>query len=166
MNFKLYLSKYFWIFIVIIIVALDRGTKMMTVDNLPFEQSVNILPHFNLFFTFNAGAAFSFLEKASGWQEWLFAATATLISIFLLVWLCRIPEKHSWLKVALALILAGTIGNLYDRIMFRHVIDFLDFYIDKLHWPAFNIADSAICVGAIMLVVDLACRGKPPAKTA
>ena len=149
------MKKHIWIFITILVFALDRVTKILVLDYLPLGEPINILPIFNLFFTFNTGAAFSFLEQADGWQEWLFKAIAVGVSVSLIIWQFKITTKHLWLKIALALIIGGTLGNLYDRVIFHKVIDFLDFYFRQWHYPIFNIADSAICVGAIMLIIDI-----------
>ena len=123
-------------------------------NHLTLEEPVNIFPILNLFLTFNTGAAFSFLNEAGGWQEWLFIGIAVAASIFLTIWLIKI-SKETLLKISLALILGGTLGNLYDRIVYHKVIDFIDFYYEKWHYPVFNLADSAICIGAILLLIDL-----------
>ena len=148
-------KKYLWILIAVFIFVIDRVTKSLVLNHLTLEEPVNILPMLNLLFTFNTGAAFSFLNKASGWQEWLFITIAVGVSIFLIIWQLRIPIKYLWLKIAAALILGGTLGNLYDRVVFHKVIDFLDFYFKNWHYPVFNIADAAICIGATMLIIDV-----------
>lgn len=153
-NTMKFTKKYYWIFIAILVFALDRITKMLVLQYLQFNEPVNILPFFNLFFNFNTGAAFGFLNQAGGWQEWLFIGIAIAVSISLVIWQFRIHTEHTWLKITLALILGGTLGNLYDRITYHYVIDFLDFYYKQWHYATFNLADSAICIGAIMLVVD------------
>jgi signal peptidase II len=153
-------TNLWWFVITLAIIGIDRITKTLIVQNLPFEQALPVMPFLNLFFTFNAGAAFSFLGKAGGWQEWLFGSIAVFISIFLIIWQLKIFSGHRWLKIALALILGGTLGNLYDRIIYHRVIDFLDFYYKQWHYATFNLADTAICVGAIMLVVDIVCKGE------
>ena len=147
-------KKYYWVFIAISVFVLDRVTKMLVLHYLPFRLPVNILPIFNLFFTFNTGSAFGFLNNASGWQGWLFSGIAITVSIFLVAWQFKISYRYIWLKVALAFILGGTMGNLYDRIAYGYVIDFLDFYFKQWHYATFNLADSAICAGAIMLVIS------------
>jgi signal peptidase II len=151
MNFT---KKYYWIFIAILIFVLDRITKMLVLQYLPFRLPVDIFPGFNLFFTLNTGSAFGFLNTASGWQRWLFSGIAIAVSIFLIIWQFKINTKHAWLKIALALILGGTLGNLCDRISYHYVIDFLDFYFREWHYATFNLADSAICVGAGMLIIQ------------
>lgn len=148
-----------WSWIAIIVVAIDRLTKVWAVSHLPFSQPVNVSPYFNLFFTYNPGAAFSFLSHADGWQDWFFGGIAVLVSSVIIVWLCRLSRAQVWVSLAVSFILGGTIGNLYDRIAYARVIDFLDFYYQNWHWPTFNIADTAICIGAIMLVIDAIRKG-------
>jgi len=129
-------------------------------------EAVNVLPFFDLHYVHNTGAAFSFLDSAGGWQRWLFTGIAVVISGLIVYWLRRTPKSERWMSVALALVLGGAVGNLIDRAWLGYVIDFIDIYFDVFrfvlgsnHFPAFNIADSAICVGAGMLIVD-AFRGK------
>ncbi|MDR1057254.1 MAG: signal peptidase II [Coxiellaceae bacterium] len=153
-------KKYLWVIIVILAFVVDRLTKTLVLNNFTLGEVVNIMPFFNLYFTFNLGAAFSFLNQAQGWQEWLFGAIAVVVSFFLIVWQLKIPVKDLWLKISLALILGGTLGNLYDRIFYHMVIDFIDFYVKDWHYPTFNLADTAICVGAIMLAIDIVWKDK------
>ena len=157
-------KKHFWILITFSIFILDRITKTLVLNYLIMEEPVSILPILNLFFTFNTGAAFSFLNKAGGWQEWLFIGIALAVSILLIIWLFKIDTKQYLLKISLALILGGTLGNLYDRIIYHKVIDFIDFYFRRWHYPVFNIADCVICIGAIMLLIDLIYKEKTKKK--
>jgi signal peptidase II len=115
---------------------------------------VPVLPSFNLMLTYNPGAAFSFLAGAGGWQRWFFLSLGTAISIALVVWLTRLRPEEKRLGLALALILGGAIGNLIDRAWLGQVIDFIQLYYDRWYWPTFNIADSAISIGAALLVLD------------
>jgi signal peptidase II len=143
-----------WLWLATAVLAVDQGTKVLAEAFLTFHDPVELLPSLNLFLTYNTGAAFSFLRDAGGWQRWLFAALSTGISVFIAVWLWRIPRGQRWLACALALVLGGAVGNLIDR-LFRPgggVVDFVDVYYGTWHWPAFNVADSAICIGAAMLV--------------
>lgn len=144
----------FWLLIAIAVFIADRLTKLLVVKYLVFNQATEILPFFNLFFTLNPGAAFSFLSDASGWQAWLFIAVGVIASLLIAFWQMHITNNR-WLQIALALVLGGTLGNLFDRIFFGYVIDFLDFYYSSSHFPAFNLADSAICIGTAMLVIDM-----------
>lgn len=148
-------KKHLWMFVAISVLILDRLTKHLVLNYLPLGEPVNILPLLNFTFTFNPGAAFSLLKQASGWQEWLFSTIAIGVSIFLIIWQLKIPVQYLWLKIASALVLGGTLGNLYDRVVYHKVIDFLDFYCKQWHYPVFNIADSAICIGAAMLIIDI-----------
>ena len=140
-----------WILVSLTIIVVDRITKILVLHRLPYAEPVAILPFFNLFFVHNTGAAFSFLGDFNGWQNWLFSGIAAGVSCLLIVKLWRAQLSPS-LQMALALVLGGALGNFYDRVSYRYVIDFLDFYIKNWHWPTFNIADSAICIGAVMLV--------------
>ncbi len=122
---------------------------------------VSITGFFNVTLAYNKGAAFSFLDTASGWQTWFFGTVAVAVSVAILICLKKLTYQERWQGIALALIMGGALGNLWDRISLGYVIDFLDFHWLGLHWPAFNVADSAICIGAIMLFFDaLAIRKK------
>ncbi|HEX7234302.1 MAG TPA: signal peptidase II, partial [Nitrosospira sp.] len=114
---------------------------------------------FNLVLTYNAGAAFSFLSDAAGWQRWFFSSIAGGASI-MIIYLLRRHEADKLFCTALSLILGGAVGNLWDRLTLGHVVDFLDFYIGTYHWPAFNVADSAIFVGAMLLVLQSFLQGE------
>ncbi|MBS36554.1 MAG: signal peptidase II [Thiotrichales bacterium] len=142
-----------WLWVSVLIVAADQLTKFLAMEMLVLHQPVAVMPLLNMTLTFNPGAAFSFLGDAGGWQRWLFIGLAVVISIVILVWLMRVPAKAKWLPVGLALVLGGAVGNLWDRITIGRVVDFIDVYYSVWHWPAFNVADSAICVGAIILVI-------------
>jgi signal peptidase II len=143
-----------WLWLSTLLIVLDQISKFLVLRFITFEQPISITPFFNLVLAHNPGAAFSFLAKESGWQGWLFGILAILVCMFLIRWLYKLPSKQVWLATALALIIGGALGNLCDRVIHGYVIDFLDFYIGTWHWPAFNLADSAISVGIIMLIVD------------
>jgi len=136
------------------VIVLDQVTKFLAETLLTFHQPVPVLPSFNLLLTYNTGAAFSFLAGASGWQRWFFLGLGSLVSIGLIVWLRRLKPTETRLATALALILGGAIGNLIDRAWLGQVIDFIQLYYQHWYWPAFNLADSAITVGAALLVLD------------
>lgn len=144
-----------WIWIPLFVILIDRVSKYFVAKYLILNQSINIFPSLNLFYTLNKGAAFSFLNQASGWQIWLFAGVAIGVSLFIIEWLLRIDKNRVWQSVSLALILGGTLGNLFDRLYYGYVTDFIDVYYAVHHWPSFNIADSAICIGAVMLIIDV-----------
>ncbi len=144
--------KCLWLSLIVLI--LDQWSKIVIDGSMRLYESIAVIPGFNLTYVHNTGAAFSFLSEAGGWQRWFFAAMALIISIILTVWLYRLKEHQTLLAVALALILGGAIGNLIDRVAYGYVIDFLDVYYQTWHWPAFNIADSAICVGVFLMVLE------------
>lgn len=144
-----------WVFVAVIAFALDRISKCLALHYLIEYTPQPVIPFFNFTLLYNHGAAFSFLDQASGWQMWLFGLVALLISISILVWLSRLSYQKRWVSIALALILGGAIGNLYDRIAYGYVIDFIDWYVSYYHWPVFNIADAAVCIGAFMLIFDV-----------
>lgn len=149
-----------WIWVAVIVVILDRITKFLALKYLFAYTPVKVFSFFNLTLAFNTGAAFSFLAKYSGWQSWLLGGISVVISCAILVYLYRLSATQRWLSIALAFIVGGAIGNLSDRLWYGHVIDFLEFHAGHLYWPAFNVADSAICVGAFMLFLDAVFAGK------
>lgn len=144
--------KYLWLSLAIIIA--DQISKTVMVNWLDLYERVAVLPFFNLTLAHNTGAAFSFLAGAGGWQRWFFVALAVVISLVLVIWLKRLAQTAKLEAISLALIIGGAIGNVIDRLVYGYVIDFLDVYVGNYHWPAFNIADSAICVGAVLLIID------------
>lgn len=143
-----------WLLLSAVIIALDLWTKHLALANLEFHRPVEFIAGFwNWTLTYNYGAAFSFLSDASGWQRWFFAALAVLISAVLAVLLFR-TRRDDWQQaIPYALIIGGALGNLVDRIRYGYVVDFIDWYVGEHHWPAFNIADSAIVCGAIALAL-------------
>lgn len=157
-----------WFLLVIALIGLDQLTKQLAEAFLSLYESRPFLPLLNLSLVYNPGAAFSFLSQADGWQRWFFLGLSLSISIILVIWLTRLDARESWTRLALSLILAGAVGNLIDRAIYGYVIDFIDFYYSAsggclplfvrsgqaCHWPTFNIADSAISVGAILLLVS------------
>ena len=144
-----------WLWLTAVVIVLDQITKHMIVDRFSLYERLEIFPHFNLTLAYNTGAAFSFLADAGGWQRWFFTAIAVAASVMILVWLARLTKAEKLQGAALSLILAGALGNFYDRLMLGHVVDFLDFYWGNSHFPAFNIADSAITIGAGLIVLDM-----------
>lgn len=144
--------KYLWLSLAIIIA--DQISKTVMVNWLDLYETVPVLPFFNLTMAHNTGAAFSFLAGAGGWQRWFFVVLAAVISVVLIIWMRRLAQTAKLEAISLALIIGGAIGNVIDRLIYGYVIDFLDVYAGSYHWPAFNIADSAICVGAVLLIID------------
>lgn len=142
-----------WLGIALVVVLLDQASKIMMSQFLLYGQYETITSYFNLVMVYNKGAAFSFLSDQPGWQRYFFTAVSVIASLFILWMLRRNPTQRLFCW-SLALILGGAVGNLIDRIAYGHVIDFLDFHVGGWHWPAFNVADSAITVGAILFVLD------------
>lgn len=148
------MHKLLWLGLSLIIIIIDQLTKMWAVKALSYGNPIEVLPFVNFTLLHNTGAAFSFLADAGGWQRWLFMGLAIVISIGLVIWLLRLSVQQLGLIIALALILGGALGNLIDRVIYGYVIDFIDVYYHAWHWPAFNIADSAITIGVIILLID------------
>lgn len=143
-----------WLWLSLVVLLLDQATKHLAEGLLDWGRPVPVLPFFNLTLLYNTGAAFSFLSDAGGWQRWFFILLALGVSGVLLHWLRRLEPGQWRMGCALALILGGAIGNVIDRIWFGHVIDFIQLYYKDWYWPAFNLADSAITVGAVLLIWD------------
>ena len=148
-----------WLWLSLIVVLLDQATKWLVMGSLQPFQTIELIPNLNLTLAFNTGAAFSFLAAAGGWQRWLFAAVAGVITAVLVAWLLRLRPRERILSLALALIIGGAVGNLIDRVLLGHVIDFIQVYLPWVPlalfnpWPAFNIADSAISIGVVVLLL-------------
>ena len=143
-----------WLWLSALVVVLDLGSKAIASNYLVLYQPVSVFPGFNWMLAHNQGAAFSFLSSESGWQRWFFSVIALVVSIGIIVWIKRLSSMQTLLAISLALVLGGAVGNLWDRVTLGYVVDFIDVYYAQYHWPAFNIADSAIVVGAALLVID------------
>jgi signal peptidase II len=145
-----------WLWVTALVLVLDQASKLAIDANMQLYESIPLLPYFNLTYVHNTGAAFSFLAQAGGWQRWLFAGLAVVMSSIIAVWLHRLKKHETLMAVALSLVLGGAVGNLIDRVAYGYVIDFLDVYYrdDWQHWPAFNIADSAICIGVGLMLLE------------
>jgi len=144
-------SGIFWLWVTALVLSLDYSTKWLAKKYLLLYSPIAVLPGFNFALSFNKGAAFSFLKDQTGWQVWFLGAVSVVVSLGILVWLRRLPRREAWMGIALSLIMGGALGNLLDRILQGQVTDFIQLYVAHFYWPAFNIADSAICAGAIML---------------
>lgn len=146
-----------WWAIALLVVVLDQITKHLALAFIDLYEQHTVTSFFYLTLRYNEGAAFSFLHDAGGWQRWFFAVIAGVVSVVLAVWIARIHRQPGKMleTLALALILGGAIGNLYDRIVLGHVVDFIVWHYQEREWPAFNIADAGICVGAALLFVDM-----------
>ncbi len=143
-----------WLWLSVVVVGLDQGTKYLAEHMLTLHQPVAVMPLLNLTLSHNPGAAFSFLADAGGWQRWLFIALAAVVSLVLVVWLRKLTRADVWIAAAVTLVLGGAIGNLIDRVVHQYVIDFIDVYYKSWHWYTFNVADIAITVGVVVLLAD------------
>ncbi len=141
-----------WLWLSTLLVALDQASKWLALERLAPYEAVPLVPGFNLTLMFNTGAAFSFLSNAGGWQRWGLSLLALALSVALTFWLRRLTRAEMLSAAGLALVIGGAIGNLWDRLVYGYVVDFIDIYVADWHWPAFNLADSAITVGAALLV--------------
>jgi signal peptidase II len=139
--------------IAVITLLLDQASKWLALSQLQLGIPEPVLPFFNWLLLFNPGAAFSFLAQSSGWQRWFFTALGLLACIYI-VFMLRKHQDEKLLCIALSLILGGAAGNVLDRLMYGAVVDFIDLHYANWHWPAFNVADSAICIGAVLIIVS------------
>ncbi len=142
-----------WIGLGALVIVLDQISKLGISSHFAYGESMNVTGFFNLVLAHNKGAAFSMLNDADGWQRWMFSIIAVVASVWI-TWLLRRHPQQKLFCFALALILGGALGNLVDRISYGYVVDFLDFHWNNHHFPAFNIADSAITCGAALLLLD------------
>ncbi len=143
-----------WAWITILAIILDQASKLLADNVLLYGNSVEIMPMLNFTLLYNKGAAFSFLASQGGWQRWFFLILTSVVSLFIFLWLKKLKTHQAIQYTALALILGGALGNLIDRAIYGHVIDFIDVYYQQHRWPAFNIADSVITIGAFLLIYD------------
>ncbi|MBT1443520.1 signal peptidase II [Shewanella sp. JM162201] len=150
-----------WYWVVVVVFLADQLSKQWVLANFDLYESVNILPFFNFTYVRNYGAAFSFLHDAGGWQRWLFTVVAVGFSVILTIWLRKQHWSLTRLNLAYTLVIGGALGNLIDRLMHGYVVDFLDFFWNTSHYPAFNIADAAIFVGAVLIIIDSFREQKP-----
>ncbi len=154
-----------WLWLSLLVIVLDQISKQWFESHFMLYEQVNVLPFFNLILTYNHGAAFSFLSDQSGWQRWFLSAVSVGVTVVLLLWLRGLKSHEKITALSLSLIIGGATGNLIDRVLLGHVIDFLDFYIGQHHWPAFNLADSAITMGVAVMVYELLFGGGAKAET-
>jgi signal peptidase II len=146
------MARFLWLSVAVLV--LDQATKWWAQAALAPYERLAVWPFFNLTLVYNPGAAFSFLSNAGGWQRWFFVVLAGVITVVLVVWLLRLGRRERLVAAGLALVIGGALGNLIDRLWLGHVVDFLDFHWAGYHWPAFNIADSAITLGVACLLWD------------
>jgi len=142
-----------WLWLSLAVLFIDQLSKYAASHWLVLHEARSVLPSLNFTLVHNAGAAFSFLSNEPGWQRWLFTAIALVVVLLIFFWLRRLPESEGRTAMGLALILGGALGNVWDRIQLGYVVDFIDVYYHDWHWPAFNVADSAITAGATLLLL-------------
>ncbi|MGR8919501.1 MAG: signal peptidase II [Gammaproteobacteria bacterium] len=142
-----------WLSLAVVVAVLDQATKLGASNLLEYGRPLPVLPGFNLTLLHNTGAAFSLFHDQPGWQRWLFSAIALVVGAVVVFWMSRLDGRERWAPLALALILGGAAGNLVDRLRLGYVVDFIQVYYAQWSWPAFNVADSAIVVGAVMLIL-------------
>lgn len=150
-----------WLWLSVAVIIIDQITKYLIVQNIEYSSIVRLLPFLNLTLIHNTGAAYGFLGEFGIWASLFFIATAAVISLVLCWWLYRLPRENKWMGISLALILGGAIGNLIDRILYGYVVDFVHFHLTTWSFAIFNVADAAITIGAVMLIIDIF-RGKTP----
>lgn len=151
-----------WLWLSVVVVGLDQLTKALAEEWLPPYEPLELLPFLNLRLMYNEGAAFSFLSQAGGWQRWFFVAVGMVVTGILVAWLRGLKSGERWQALGLSLIVGGAVGNLIDRILYGRVADFIDVYVERWHWPAFNLADSAITVGVVLLLIDALREARAP----
>ncbi|QSV13648.1 signal peptidase II [Photobacterium ganghwense] len=145
-----------WLWLAALVFIVDIASKLVVMNTMEYgwPNRIELLPFFNLLYVHNYGAAFSFLSDAGGWQRWLFTAIALGVCALLVFWMRRSPASNKLANSSYAMIIGGALGNLFDRMYHGFVVDFLDFYVGNYHWPAFNIADTAICIGAGLIILE------------
>jgi len=144
-----------WLWLSLVVVLADQASKWWVMQSFELFQRLELLPYLGLTRLHNTGAAFSFLADAGGWQRWFFVGLGLVVSVVIMLWLRRLPPRgQGLLAAALSLIIGGALGNVIDRALHAHVVDFISVHYRDWYFPAFNIADSAITVGAILLVLD------------
>jgi len=150
-----------WLWLSGLVIVLDQWTKWLTVENLGLYDRVYLLPVLDITHRRNTGAAFSFLADAGGWQRWFFVALALVVSIVIMFWLRSTPARGQMRQaIGLALILGGALGNVIDRALYGYVVDFILVHYKDWYFPAFNVADSSITVGAGLLILDALWQGR------
>lgn len=141
-----------WLWLSLGVLVADQLTKWAALAGLAYARPVEVLPFFNFTLLYNTGAAFSFLADHDGWQRWFFVFLAVVITAALLAWLAFVAIRDGRIKAGITLLIGGAVGNVIDRVLYGHVVDFLDFHVAGWHWPAFNIADAAISIGVALII--------------
>lgn len=149
---RLRVSGWAWLWVTLVVILLDRISKHWVITHLDFFESLRLLPFLNFTLAYNTGAAFSFFDSGSGWQNILLGSLAMIVGVIVLAWLKKLSRAERFICISLCLILGGALGNVLDRLLYSHVIDFIDFHLSDWHFAIFNIADASICVGSFMLM--------------
>ena len=144
-----------WLWLSVLIIALDQFSKWWLSYRFLLGESKQLLPFLNISLSYNTGAAFSFLGQAGGWQTYFFASIAFIIAVVLIIWLRQVRRHQYLLAIGICLIIGGALGNVIDRLYRGYVIDFIDFHVGSWHYATFNVADSAVCVGALLLILRM-----------
>jgi len=156
--------SWLWLLVSAAVVWADMVTKEWASEVLTLYRPHEIFSWLNMTLAHNYGAAFSFLSDAGGWQRWLFTVLASVVSFVLIIWVLRLSRREWLTALALSLVIGGALGNLSDRVQLGYVVDFIDVHYAGWHWPAFNVADSAIFCGVVLMILDSVrqlMRGKP-----
>jgi len=143
-----------WLWLSLLVIVLDQITKQWAERSFELYERLPVTDFFNLTLAYNRGAAFSFLADAGGWQQFFFIGLAVVVCVYLVFFLRSLKSSQWPLALGVVMIIGGAIGNVIDRLIYGHVIDFLDFYVNNWHWPAFNLADSAITLGVVLFLWD------------
>lgn len=143
-----------WLWLAVVVLAIDLGSKYLVLQHFMLGETLPLFPSLNLHYARNYGAAFSFLADKEGWQRWFFASIAMVICVVLIVMTYRAKASQKLNNIAYALIIGGALGNLFDRLWHGFVVDMIDFYVGNWHFATFNLADSAICIGAALIVLE------------
>ncbi|KTC65770.1 lipoprotein signal peptidase [Legionella adelaidensis] len=148
------MKKWPWFFVSLVVVVVDQLSKYWALNALSPYEPQNIMPMLDLTLAFNTGAAFSFLSTLGALNRWLLAGFSFLMSTVIIIWIVKLPQRLHLQLLALSLVLGGAVGNLIDRAANGYVVDFILIYYKNYHWPVFNLADTAICIGAFLLIID------------
>lgn len=146
----------------LLVIVLDQLSKFWIMASFQDYEVLKVWPVFNLTLVYNTGAAFSFLSDAGGWQRWFFVVIGVLVSAAMVIWLARLDQRERLTAYGLALVVGGAVGNLIDRIWLGKVVDFLQWHWQDWYWPSFNVADSAITLGVVLLLIDGLFAGRSP----
>ena len=144
-----------WIWLALVVIVIDQITKYIATDALLLQQPKEVFSWFSLHLVYNTGAAFSFLADMGGWQRPILASISAIVSLVIIIWMLRLPTRLRLLPLALTFILGGALGNFYDRLLEGRVVDFISLHYLEFYFPAFNLADTCITIGAIFLFADI-----------